>query len=267
MSVKENFTIDYANTPFLDTSCTGANLHRLNWRCEILLSRNREVINGKKILDLGSHDGRFTFACLKLGAKHVTGIEGREYLIKSSIDNLTKMGYTSEKYYFIQGDVFDYITNVKPKEFDTILCLGFFDHTIRQIELLREFKRIQPNTLMLEMRVERGFFLNIVNPLRYISRIKFRHFPRISDYVDKVQGKTGKACLVFIDESHEKEGSTIDPIDIAARPNRSFVELMFNTHRFSIKQLKWNKKEISNRGDVREYLHNTRVCYIARPFE
>jgi SAM-dependent methyltransferase len=263
--VKKNFTIDYANTPFLYTSCTGADLHRLNWRCEILLSRNREVIRGKKILDLGSHDGRFTFACLKLGAKYVTGIEGREYLIKSSIDNLTKFGYTSEQYQFIQGDVFDYIVDVKPKEFDTILCLGFFDHTIRQIELLREIKRIQPGTLILEMRVERGFFLSIVNPLKNISRIKCRHFPRISDCVDIVQGKTGKACLVFIDESHEKEGSTIDPIDIAARPNRAFIELIFKAHEFDIKQLKWNKKEISNRGDVREYLRNTRVCYIARP--
>jgi len=263
--MKENFAIDFADTPFPYTSHTGANSYRLNWRCEILLSRNREAIKGKRILDLASHDGRFTYACLKLGAKHVTGVEGREYLINSSIDNLTEMGYTAEQYNFIQGDIFNYIGKLKPKEFDTILCLGFFDHTIRQIELVREITRIQSTTLLLEMFMERGFFINIVNPLKLIPRIRFTHFSQISDCVDIAKGRGGKACLVFRHESHEKEGSTIDPIDTSARPTNSFVELIFRTHGFDIKQLKWDKKEISNRGEVRQYLRGTRACYIARP--
>ena len=48
-----------------------------NWRCEILLTRNQEAIKNKNILDLASHVGALTYGCLKLGAKHVTGVEGK----------------------------------------------------------------------------------------------------------------------------------------------------------------------------------------------
>lgn len=267
MSIKENFAIDYANTPFPNTSRTGADTYRLNWRCEILLSRNLEAIKGKKILDLTSHDGRFTYASLKLGAKHVTGVEGREYLVKSSIDNLTQMGYTQEQFTFIHGDIFDHLPKMKPKEFDTILCLGIFDHTIRQIELVREMQRIQPATLILDMYIERGYFIHVVNPLKLIPAIRFRYLTKISHCVDMATGMAGTPCLVFRYESHEKEGATIDPIDITARPTYSFVESIFRIQGFDIKKLKWNKKEISNWGNVKDYIRNTRACFIARPVE
>ena len=126
--MQRRFYIDYENTPFPQTGKIKAETHpyRLNWRCEILLTRNQEAIESKRILDLASHDGMFSYACLKLGASHVTGVEGRENLVKSAIDNLTGLGYTQEHFSFIQDDVFNYLERVKPKEFDTILCFGFF---------------------------------------------------------------------------------------------------------------------------------------------
>ena len=267
MSVKQNFIIDYTSTPFPATSRTSADPYLLNWRCEICLSRNLEAIKGKNILDLGSHDGRFIYASLKLGAKHVTGVEGREYLVNSSIDNLTRTGYTEEQYTIVPGDVFDYLPKVKPKEFDTILCLGFFDHTMRQIELVKEIQRIQPNTVILDMRIERGFFVYIVNPLKFIPRIRFRRIPLISEFADVIKGRAGKPCLVFVYESHEKEGTSIDPTDISAKPTDNFVKLIFKIHGFDIKRLEWDKKEILKVGEVKNYLRNTRACYIARPIE
>ena len=76
--MKSDFYVDYKDTPFLETGKIKAEAlpYRLNWRCEILLTRNQEAINGKRILDLASHDGVFSYACLKLGASHVTGVEG-----------------------------------------------------------------------------------------------------------------------------------------------------------------------------------------------
>ncbi len=72
--------IDFTDTQFLETSKTAAFANRLNWRAEILLSRNREVIEGKSVLDLASHDGRFSWACLELRASRVVGVEGRQEL-------------------------------------------------------------------------------------------------------------------------------------------------------------------------------------------
>lgn len=271
MTAKERFAVDFTDTPFPDTSLTAANPYRLNWRCEILLSRNHEAIKGKKILDLGSHDGRFIYACLKLGAKHVVGVEGRDYLIDSSINTLTEIGYTKEQYHLIQDDVFNYLGKVKPGQFDTILCLGFFDHTIRQIELVREITRIQPTTVLLDMFIERGFFLNIVNPLKLINGNIISRFTgkreSFENTIISLDINKAKPCLVFRFENHEKEGSTIDPVDTTARPNSSFVEYIFKAHGFDVKRLKWNKKEISNRDEVRVYLRNTRATYIAHPVE
>ena len=267
----QNFYVEFENTPFPRTSHIAPEPYRLNWRCEICLTRNREAIKGKKILDLGSHDGRFSYACLKLGAKHVTGVEGKEHLVKSAIDNLTGLGYTREQFTFIQGDIFDYLAKVKPQEFDTILCLAVFDHTIRQIELVRELQRIQPAYLILDIFTERGAFINPSDWLKRIKGIRFKRFTGVPGFQDKARSALniakGKPCLVFRTESHEGEGATIDPIDIAARPTISFVELIFRSHGFILKRLKWDEKGYSDRVVMRDYKGIKRVSYIARLVE
>ena len=184
--MKKAFTVEFENTPFLRTSHTGPQMsdteldpYRISSRCEVLFVRNPEAIKGKIILDLASHDGRLSYACLKLGAKHVTGVEGREYLVNHANDNLTQMGYSPEQFHFTQGDVFDYLEKVKPGEFDTILCCGFFYHTIRHVEMVREYQRIKPEYLLLDTLVERGRFVNIFNWLGLLTRIRLKHFRRM----------------------------------------------------------------------------------------
>ncbi|MBA7566017.1 hypothetical protein ES708_07704 [subsurface metagenome] len=282
--MKSDFYVNYDNTPFLETGRITAETppYRLNWRCEILLTRNRQAIKGKRVLDLASHDGTFSYACLKLGASHVTGVEGRENLVKSAIDNLTTLGYTKERFTFIQDDVFDYLKGVKAKEFDTILCLGIFYHTIRQTELLREIKRIQPTYFILDTFMQRGTFVNPSfahpsNLFKLIGRLRFRHLFHMS----KTMGEAKKAlsyepvgpasiargipCLVLRPEGHVKEWGTIDPVDLGAWPTQAFLELMFKSHGFSLERLKWDKKAIKNWTFIRDYKDGRRASYIARP--
>jgi len=47
-----------------------------------LFARNRDIFDGLGVLDLVSHDGRYSFAALRTGAAHVTGVEVRESLIQ-----------------------------------------------------------------------------------------------------------------------------------------------------------------------------------------
>jgi len=91
-----SFDIDYEDSPFLRTSKTAAHSNRLNWRCEILLTRNKERIEGQRVLDLASHDGRFSYACLKLGATHVTGVEVRHHLVEFATRNLISLACPPE---------------------------------------------------------------------------------------------------------------------------------------------------------------------------
>src|SRR3989304_9445103 len=102
-------SVNYEDTIFLQTGTIHAEALRLNWRCEMLLTRNVEAIKNKRILDLASHDGRFSYACLKLGAKHVTGIENTGHLVDSAKKNLEVLGYNSENFAFLQGDIYEFL--------------------------------------------------------------------------------------------------------------------------------------------------------------
>jgi hypothetical protein len=47
-----------------------------------LFAKNRDIFDGAQALELASHDGRYSFAALKTGAAHVTGVQVRENLIQ-----------------------------------------------------------------------------------------------------------------------------------------------------------------------------------------
>lgn len=282
--MERGFSVDYEGTPFLETSKTAAHSNRLNWRCEILLTRNREAIEGKKILDLASHDGRFSYACLELGASHVTGVEGRHHLVESANENLTGLGYKPERFSFVEDDAFDYLHGVKPGEFDTILCFGFFYHTVRQNELLGEIKRIQATHFVLDSHIARGLFIVRPQRFRYTEqgayprvrtnllarlnpRVQLGRLVRTSARLKQVAEEAltpgkGKPCLVFRAEDHVLEGATIDPIDLVAWPTKSFIELVFRSYGFSFKELKWSDKEIKDWTALEDYRAGERVSYI-----
>ncbi len=59
-----DFLVDFNNSRFLETSTTAAEANRLNWRCHLLLGQNKNLLQGKRVLDIGSHDGRVSSACL-----------------------------------------------------------------------------------------------------------------------------------------------------------------------------------------------------------
>ncbi len=272
--MKKTFFINYGSTPFLETSKTSSRLNRLNWRAEILLNRNQKAIKGKKILDIASHDGRFSYACLKLGAKQVTGVEGRDYLVKLARKNLTSFGFKSRSFNFIRDDIFNYLPKVKPGTFDTILCFGFFYHTVRQVELIEQVKRIKPKHFLLDTFIEKGlvvrdpnrrhFFLRL---LRVIPKIKLEHLFNPQKTFKKMGTVTAppSACLVFFYEDHTEESNTINPINLIASPTKPFIELLFKTYRFKFKQLLWDEERVDDWTALKDYQDKIRVSYLAQP--
>jgi 2-polyprenyl-3-methyl-5-hydroxy-6-metoxy-1,4-benzoquinol methylase len=73
---------------FYSTSQTGAKPNRLNKRHRALIDSNEAIIRGKSVLDIASHDGRWSLAAYRAGACHVVGIEAREHLVKSAQANM-----------------------------------------------------------------------------------------------------------------------------------------------------------------------------------
>lgn len=141
---------------FYTTSVTGASASRLNQRHKAIISNNQPLIKNARILDIASHDGRWSFAALKAGAAHVVGVEGRPQLVKSAETSMQHYKIDPERYQFLTGDIFDEIDKFSHNEFDVIFCLGFFYHTAKHYSLLEKIRALQPKALILDTNVCRS---------------------------------------------------------------------------------------------------------------
>jgi protein-L-isoaspartate O-methyltransferase len=119
---------------FLETSDVAAQKSRLNLRHEGIFGENADILAGRSVLDIASHDGRWTYAALRAGASHVVGVEARPDLVAQAETTLDLYGADPASYEFHTADVFDFLG--EPRSFDVVLCLGFLYHTLRFGELL-----------------------------------------------------------------------------------------------------------------------------------
>lgn len=123
---------------FLTTSRTSPFLHRLNGRHAAIIERCRDQLDGRRVLDIASHDGRWTFAAVQAGAAHVTGIEPRAELVANARETFAAYDVPAARFEFVQGGVFE---EMPGRSFDTVLCLGFYYHTVRHVELMDLIER------------------------------------------------------------------------------------------------------------------------------
>jgi hypothetical protein len=135
---------------FYQTSSIGTRPNRLNSRYRALIESNRSCIENCAILDIASHDGRWSFAAIKAGARFVLGVEARPHLVQAARETFRIYGVPCERYSFVAGDIFNQLAVISPAPFDTIFCFGFFYHTMRHIPLLEGITRLRPRHLILD---------------------------------------------------------------------------------------------------------------------
>lgn len=138
---------------FLDTSTTAATRWRLNLRHEAIIADNKDVLQGARVLDIASHDARWTYAALRAGASHVTGAEGRPELVAHAEENLQHYGVDPDRYRFIVGDIFTTLDKERPQA-DVVLCLGFLYHTMRYDDVFHVMSQSNAEYLILDTQVE-----------------------------------------------------------------------------------------------------------------
>jgi SAM-dependent methyltransferase len=139
---------------FLETSETGSNAARLNARHEGLITSNLDLIRGASVLDLASHDGRWSFAALKSGASFVTGIEWKHRLVKKANENMAAYNVPKDKYRFIEGDILKELTKVD-RPVDCIFCFGIFYHIDNHMTLLERLSRLPAKSIIIDTNVSR----------------------------------------------------------------------------------------------------------------
>jgi len=140
---------------FLETSETAAGRDRLNLRHEAIITGNRHILEGARVIDIASHDGRWSCAALRAGAQHVIGVEARPDLVNHSRENMAHYGISPDAYHFECGDVFDVLGDrrLKRADADVVMCLGFLYHTLRYPELFAGIRRLRPKYLILDTAV------------------------------------------------------------------------------------------------------------------
>lgn len=140
------------NPEFLGTSGTASSKGRLNLRHIGVIKENEEIFQGRSVVDIASHDGRWSYAALHAGATHVTGLEGCRHLIDTTKQTFDAKGVPATQYTLIQGDVHEKLFNPEVK-CDVVLCLGFLYHTARYVELMSGIRSTGAEYVIVDTRV------------------------------------------------------------------------------------------------------------------
>ena len=223
---------------FYSTSTVGTSSRgeRLNERYRALISPNESIIRDKTILDLASHDGRWSFAALKAGARHVTGIEARSHFVESAIATTRDYGIGAERYQFIVGDIFDQIENVQTDTIDTVFCFGIFYHTPHHMLLLSKIARLNPKNLILDTEID-------PSPDECIVRFRKEKIAR---------------------DGNSLVGQPGDPLHaLVGRPSRIALETMLTSFGWTFTYYDWHRAGIKNWHGMRAYRDGWRVSLVA----
>lgn len=140
---------------FYDTSETSSFPWRLNLRHDAVIAQNADLFPGARVLDLASHDGRWSMAALEAGATSVLGIEARPELVANAESSLRHYEVEESRFRFVAGDLFEVLEREQP-QVDVVLCLGFLYHTLRHNELLTRIRRTGAHHVVLDTEIHRG---------------------------------------------------------------------------------------------------------------
>jgi predicted RNA methylase len=218
---------------FYSTTRIGCHPNRLNSRYRAIIEPNLDLIRGRTILDIGSHDGRWSFAALMGGARHVTGVEGRAHLVDAARQTFAHYGVSDDRYRFFVGDAFEVLQRESIKV-DTVLILGFFYHIYRHFEAAALAAATGASHIVLDTAVakERG---------------------------------PGDAYIEYALEPTNKSGAALGPRaeELIGRPSRRAVELMFGQVGFEL----CDTDRSVNVGDptrMEDYRDDRREIFILR---
>jgi hypothetical protein len=207
-------------TRFYSTSVTGGSPNRLNQRYLACIKWNEQAIQGKRILDLASHDGRWSFAAIKAGAANVVGIEARNHLVQAAVANLRVYQVADNSFRFVQGDIFECIDQIEPYSIDTVFCLGIFYHVADHMLLLSKIARLKPKHLILDTE--------ITSDSRCYEGAAFR-------------------------------GGDASPLALVGKPSKAALELMLSSFGWNFTYYDWRRSGINRWDSLEEYHEGVRV--------
>jgi hypothetical protein len=194
-------------------------LQRHNARFQTFIQPQIALIKDARVLDLGSYDGRFSYAALESGAAQVVGIEQRQDFIDRS--RFIIGGAMSERVSFIRDDMFEALPKLiaDGERFDVILCLGVFYEIMDHHRLLHLMARLQPKLIVMDT--------NLIDSDEAVIRLK------------TVNGPKGDSLV--------------------GTPSRGSIELMARELRYSVRYVRWRPNAFPSQDGLHDYLSTNKV--------
>jgi methyltransferase family protein len=175
-------------------SGTRGSIARLNKRHRFLIEPYKAELEGRSVLDLASHDGRWSYALSAAGAREVTGIEARA----ESIAHFAAYpeGPVKDRIRFVQGDVYDVLPQLvaEGKRYDVVALFGLFYHVMDHYLLLKLIAQLEPELIIIDSE----FFLSpdpVVRIIREKTDNRLNSIPHVSGQVRAPAGIPSKLAL------------------------------------------------------------------------
>ena len=234
---------------FFETSPVGTRLPdggrspRLHNRYQIIIESNKALFHGARVLDLASHDGRWTMAALDAGAAFALGIEGREELVTQARRTFDFYGVDPSTYEFVVGDILAGMESLRDKgitrasmtteRFDIVMCLGFLYHTAQHFRVFAELTKFSPKYI-------------IVDTKTVLSRspvIKFH---------EETIDRPGRSLATIADRDTAVIGV----------PSDGMIRFLAKYLGFAVKEIDWSALGIEDRSGCEDYESGTRRTYL-----
>lgn len=227
---------------FLETSTTANHRGRLNKRHTAMFESNKKIFDGARVLDIASHDGRWTMAAVKMGAAHVTGIEVMPDMVKEAEETFAHYSMDPATYRFINDDVFDVLSDAAAQriDVDVVMCLGFMYHTLRYQDLLAGVRSLRPKYFLIDTAV-------IINDLPVVKL-------NVEDITKQSAGD---------DHTFAHEGRLV-----TGRPSVPALELLLDANGFKVeKRFDWSAfiGETPDAKAVTSYRSGRRATWLCTP--
>ncbi|HEV3153906.1 MAG TPA: class I SAM-dependent methyltransferase [Candidatus Baltobacteraceae bacterium] len=219
---------------FYETSLTGATPQRLNARHTFIVERNRQFFEGARVVDLASHDGRWSFAAHKAGAAHVFGIEARPELVAASRETMRRYGVAESQVAFAAADALRGMQSLPDASCDTVLCLGFFYHTLQHAAIFEQMARIARRAWIIDTAV-------CPDPHAVIR-------------VERVDATA---------EWNAVPMGAIRGTALEGRPSRRALELLIEQYGFSYAFMNWHDGSIRDWQQLEDYSTGNRITLVA----
>ena len=141
------------------------NIARMNLRHKHLIEPHRQDFEGAQVLDLGSHDGRWSYALAGAGAQSVYGIEGRAELIEKYTE--FPAAPFKDRVTLKCGDFIAELDRLiaQGETFDVVACFGVYYHTMQHYRMLLQMVALKPKLIIVD-----SIFSRATEPLIVVAR-------------------------------------------------------------------------------------------------